>query len=65
MIKAQIITANDVKNLQGNSFKFPDKNDIKLIKDNFNGLKAQMLISSKVLNKALNETSEKHDLNVF
>ena len=58
MIKAQITTANDIKNLEGNPLKFPDENDTKLINDNFNGLKAQVLIPNELLSKALNATSE-------
>ena len=57
MIKAQITTADDIKNLKGNSFKFPDKEDIALINNNFNGLEAQVLIPNELLTKALVSTS--------
>ena len=58
MIKAQIATADDVRNLAGNSLKFPDENDTKLINNTFNGLSAQILIPNQLLNKALEETSK-------
>jgi len=58
VIKAQIATADDVKNFVGNSLKFPDENDTKLINNTFNGLSAQVLIPNQLLNKALEETSK-------
>ena len=58
VIKAQIATADEIKNFVGNSLKFPDENDAKLINNTFNGLSAQVLIPNQLLNKALEETSK-------
>jgi len=58
VIKGQIITADDIKNLEGSSLQFPDEDDIKLIDESFNGLKAQILIPNELLNKALASTSK-------
>ena len=57
VIKAQLTTADDIKNLKGNSLKFPDEDDMKLINNTFNGLNAQVLIPNQLLNKALDATS--------
>ena len=58
MIKAQVATADDIKNLEGNSLKFPNEDDIKLINNNFEGLKAQVVIPNELLIRALDVTSE-------
>ena len=58
VIKGQIITANDIKNLERSSLKFPDEDDIELIDESFNGMKAQILIPNELLNKALSSTSK-------
>ena len=65
MIKAQITTADDIKNLKGNSLKFPNEDDMKLINNTFNGLNAQVLIPNQLLNKALHATSTDHLLNIM
>ena len=65
MIKAQITTADDIKNLKGNSLKFPDKDDAKLINNTFNGLSAQIQIPNQLLSKALDATSTYHLSNVM
>ena len=65
MIKAQITTADDIKNLKGNSLKFPDEDDMKMINNTFNGLNAQVLIPNQLLNKALDATSTYHFLNAM
>lgn len=57
VIKAQIKTADDIKKLEGNSIKFPDEDDIKIINNTFSGLNAQVLIPNELLYKALNATS--------
>ena len=58
VIKAQITTADNIKNLEGNPLQFPDEDDIDLINENFVGLKAQISIPNKLLYKALNTTSK-------
>ena len=65
MIKAQITTVDDIKNLKGNSLKFPDEDDMKQINNTFNGLNAQVLIPNQLLSKALDATSTCHLSNVM
>ena len=57
VIKAQITTSDDIKNLKGSPLKFPDEDDMKLINNSFNGLNAQVLIPNQLLNKAIDATS--------
>ena len=57
VIKAEITTANEIENLGGNPFIFPDEDDVDLINDTFNGPDAQILIPNELLHQALHATS--------
>ena len=57
------MTVNEIENLEGNPFVFPDEDDVDLINDTFNWPNAYILIPIELLHEALDATSNIKDCN--
>lgn len=60
MVKAEITTAEDIKQLvtENRSLTFPNDDDISRIGELFKGLRSQISLPNMLLSEALNKTSD-------